>query len=92
MRPFFLSMVRPIPYPPAAPTTPPITAPAPLFFLLITAPPAAPATPPITAPFAALLQPFFFAVVEPVPEDPEDEEPEEDLETPEDDFLALLTG
>ena len=44
-------------YPPAAPTTPPIT--APFAFLPITAPAAAPPTPPIIAPLAALLTPCF---------------------------------
>jgi hypothetical protein len=51
-----------MPYPTPAPSTPPITAPAARFFLLMIAPRTAPPAPPITAPFVDLLQPLSLAV------------------------------
>src|SRR6478672_6400297 len=60
--------------PAPAPTTPPMTAPAARFCLLITAPAPAPTTPPMTAPLAVLLQPFFAGAA--VPVDPDEAVPE----------------
>src|SRR6476620_4521981 len=54
-------MSIPVPAPAAAPIKPPMIAPLPRFFLLMTAPPIAPTPAPITAPFAVALHPFFFS-------------------------------